>query len=180
MGSSPNLFIALFISYHLSAPSLPRTSVVITRSWSTAPLVLIWLQIVLQSCIHRSSHLVALEPKGQNLAPVLHEETLTVPRIMGKKKSNSANAVRALESTVSPIVEINYSEPLFAVAAHPTKPILLQGLATGHVYCTKYDDVKLEEQQAKRREENELLEKEAFAKGKISAINKSVSQTKKK
>ncbi|CAH2350908.1 WD repeat-containing protein Jip5p [[Candida] railenensis] len=99
---------------------------------------------------------------------------------MGKKKSNSANAVRALESTISPIVEINYKDPLFAVAAHPTKPILLQGLATGHVFCTSYDDVKLEEAQVHKREENELLEKEAFAKGKISAINKSVSQTKKK
>lgn len=99
---------------------------------------------------------------------------------MGKKKSNSANAVRALESTISPIVEINYKDPLFAVAAHPTKPILLQGLATGHVFCTTYDDVKLEEAQVQKREENELLEKEAFAKGKISAINKSVSQTKKK
>lgn len=99
---------------------------------------------------------------------------------MGKRKSNSANAARVLESTVSPILEINYSDPLFSMAAHPTKPILLSGLATGHVYCTKYDSEALEEAQTAKREEISTLEREAFKKGKIAAVNKSVSQTKKK
>ncbi|KAL7663732.1 WD repeat-containing protein JIP5 [[Candida] zeylanoides] len=99
---------------------------------------------------------------------------------MGKKKSNSANAARALESTVSPILEINYSDPLFALAAHPTQPILVSGLATGHLYCAQYDDNVLESSQQVHREQNELAEREAFARGKISAVTKSVSQTKHK
>lgn len=99
---------------------------------------------------------------------------------MAKKKSNSRNAAKALESLVSPILEINYEDPLFTAAAHPTKPILLSGLVTGHVYCNTYDAEKLEENQSSKREEIELLEKEAFKQGKISQVNKSVSQTKKK
>lgn len=97
-----------------------------------------------------------------------------------KKKSNATNAARLLESSVSPIVELKYPEPLFTVAAHPTKPILLSGLATGHIYCSSYDADKLEEDQSTRREKLSLLEKEAFKTGKIANINKSVSQLKQK
>mmetsp|Transcript_8320 Transcript_8320/g.10372 ORF Transcript_8320/g.10372 Transcript_8320/m.10372 type:complete len:569 (+) Transcript_8320:35-1741(+) len=97
-----------------------------------------------------------------------------------KKKSNATNAARLLESSVSPIVEIKYPEPLFTVAAHPTKPILLSGLATGHIYCSSYDADKLEESQSMKREKLSLLEKEAFKTGKIANINKSVSQLKQK
>lgn len=99
---------------------------------------------------------------------------------MAKKKSNARNAARALESLVSPILEINYEDPLFSVAAHPTKPILLSGLVTGHLYCNTYDSVKLEEHQSAKREHIELMEKEAFKTGKISQVNRSVSQLKKK
>ncbi|KAK6459518.1 WD repeat-containing protein JIP5 [Scheffersomyces xylosifermentans] len=98
---------------------------------------------------------------------------------MGKRKSNSANAARLLESNVSPILEVNYSDPLFTVAAHPTKPILLSGLVTGHVYCNTYDAEALEERQSAKREEISLLEKEAFKSGKVSHVNKSISQSKK-
>lgn len=97
-----------------------------------------------------------------------------------KKKSNSLTAARVLESSISPIVELNYPEPLFSVAAHPTKPILISGLATGHIYCNTYDADKLEELQSANRENISMLEKEAFKKGKIAAINKSVSQLKNK
>lgn len=99
---------------------------------------------------------------------------------MGKKKSNSRNAARVLESLVSPIVEINYEDPLFAIAAHPTRPILVSGLVTGHVYCNTYDSTKLEESQSAKREQLELMEKEAFKTGKISQVNRSVSQLKQK
>lgn len=97
-----------------------------------------------------------------------------------KKKSNSSNAARLLESSTSPILEVKYSEPLFTVAAHPQRPILLTGLATGHVYCSTYDADKLEEKQSTQREQLSLLEKEAFKTGKIASINKSVSQLKQK
>lgn len=99
---------------------------------------------------------------------------------MGKKKSNSSNAAQTLESSVSPILEINYNDPLFTAASHPTKPILLSGLATGHVYCNSYDADKLEELTQSKREEYDTLEKQAYTQGKIPHINKSVSQLKKK
>lgn len=100
---------------------------------------------------------------------------------MGKKsKSNSVNAAYTMESKVSPILEIKYKEPLFAVAAHPTKPILAQGLATGHVFCTSYDAEKLEQQQQERREQIIKEEMENFKKGTVSQVVKSVSQLKKK
>lgn len=99
---------------------------------------------------------------------------------MGRKKSNSANAASELESKISPILEVHYKDPLFSLAAHPTKPILLSGLATGHLYCHSYDGEKLEEAQSEMREKLSLLEKEAFQKGKIAEIVRSVSQLKKK
>ncbi|EMG49798.1 JIP5 WD repeat-containing protein JIP5 [Candida maltosa Xu316] len=99
---------------------------------------------------------------------------------MARKKSNSTNAAQVLESAVSPILEINYNDPLFTAAAHPTKPILLSGQVTGHVYCNTYDAEKLEELTQAKREEHYNLEKEAYSKGKIPHVNKSVSQSKKK
>lgn len=95
---------------------------------------------------------------------------------MGKKKSNAANAARIMESKVSPILEINYPDPLFSVAAHPTRPIIAQGLATGHVFCTEYDAEKLEEKQQQTRDNYVREQQEAFKKGKISSVIKSVSQ----
>ncbi|EGW32267.1 uncharacterized protein SPAPADRAFT_139101 [Spathaspora passalidarum NRRL Y-27907] len=99
---------------------------------------------------------------------------------MAKKKSNAANAAQVLESSVSPIVEINYKDPLFTIASHPTKPILLSGLATGHVYCNSYDAEQLEERSIKKREEILELQKQAYEAGKLPYINKSVSQSGKK
>ncbi|KAI3405270.2 JIP5 [Candida oxycetoniae] len=101
---------------------------------------------------------------------------------MGKKrKSSSAGAAQALESSVAPILEINYTEPLFTVAAHPSKPILISGLATGHLYCNSYDGEKLQEIEQTNRAKQVKLQKQAYSSGKAShVVNKSVSQSKTK
>lgn len=99
---------------------------------------------------------------------------------MAKKKSNSINAARQLESDVSPILEIHYSDPLFSMAAHPTQPILAQGLATGDVFCTRYNAEALELQQKEKRQEIMKEEVANFKKGNTSQVIKSVSQLKKK
>ncbi|KAF6062824.1 hypothetical protein FOB64_005867 [Candida albicans] len=69
---------------------------------------------------------------------------------------------------------------LYSSRISSTKPILLSGLATGHVYCNSYDAEKLEELTQSKREEYATLEKQAYTQGKIPHINKSVSQSKKK
>lgn len=99
---------------------------------------------------------------------------------MAKKKSKLASALSSLESRVSPIVEVKFKDPLFSLAAHPTRPILATGLATGHLFCVQYDAEKLEEKCRERREKISLMEKEAFKSGKLSTITKSVSQLKSK
>lgn len=78
---------------------------------------------------------------------------------MARKKKGGLTSALELESSVAPIVEVAYSDPLFSVAAHPTKPILLSGLATGHLFCHTYDAEKLEDEAAKAREKLELIEK---------------------
>lgn len=62
----------------------------------------------------------------------------------GKGKAKKNAAVTELELLVYPILEIEYPDPLFACAAHPTKPWIASGLATGHVYMTAYDPEALE------------------------------------
>ncbi|KAG5421305.1 JIP5 [Candida metapsilosis] len=99
---------------------------------------------------------------------------------MGKKKSNSAKAAQLMESSVAPILEIKYKDPLFSVAAHPTRPIFISGLATGRVLCNTYDAIKLEEAMEANREEVAKLDKRAYAEGKIPHVTKSVSQSKNK
>ncbi|KAI5965495.1 JIP5 [Candida theae] len=99
---------------------------------------------------------------------------------MGKKKSNSASAAQSMESSVAPILEIGYKDPLFTVAAHPTRPIFISGLGTGHLFCNTYDASKLEEEMESRREKVAELDKRAYAEGKIPHVTKSVSQSKTK
>lgn len=43
-----------------------------------------------------------------------------------------------------PILELNYSDPLFQMRFHPTKPIFFSGLGTGYIYCHSYDPKKLQ------------------------------------
>ncbi|KAI5969264.1 JIP5 [Candida margitis] len=99
---------------------------------------------------------------------------------MGKKKSNSTSAAQVLESSVAPILEINLKDPLFTVAAHPTRPIIITGLATGELCCNIYDASKLEELSEIRRQEVAELDKRAYAEGKVPHVTKSVSQSKNK
>jgi len=63
---------------------------------------------------------------------------------MGKKSTlKKSQAVAALESSTPPLLEFKYDAPLFALAAHPSKPIVASGLANGYVFLTEYDPVKL-------------------------------------
>lgn len=88
---------------------------------------------------------------------------------MARKKT--ANKLSALEkeSTVSPIVEINYVDPLFTVAAHPTKPILMTGFGTGHLFCHSYNADSLEQSLQIEREKAELKERD-YTKTSISSV----------
>lgn len=88
-----------------------------------------------------------------------------------KKKSNSLEAALELESGVSPIVEVAFTDPLFSLAAHPTKPILLSGLGTGHLYCHSYDAEMLESAASAAKEKLELTEK-GVAKRLVSQLQK--------
>lgn len=62
---------------------------------------------------------------------------------MGKKSNKNTQATAALESNTSPLLELKYDAPLFALAAHPTKPLIASGLANGYVFLTEYDSSKL-------------------------------------
>ncbi|AMD20412.1 HDL332Wp [Eremothecium sinecaudum] len=55
---------------------------------------------------------------------------------MGKKKVK--NTLGLLPTGV-PILEFKYEQPLFAIACHPDKPLIVAGMATGHMYCHQYD-----------------------------------------
>ena len=70
---------------------------------------------------------------------------------MGKKKSKNSQSLDILISKSAPILELKYSDPLFGVILHPSEPIIVSGLATGHIYCHSYDCAKLK----KLVEENE-------------------------
>lgn len=85
---------------------------------------------------------------------------------MGKKKGASKTTLEQ-ESNVPPILEIGYSDPLFSMAAHPTKPIIMAGLATGHLFCHSYDAESLEEKVQAAREKLQ----DSGKKDKISQIS---------
>ncbi|SSD61581.1 related to WD repeat-containing protein JIP5 [Saccharomycodes ludwigii] len=69
---------------------------------------------------------------------------------MGRKKNKTTN-----HSEVLPILELKYSDPLFDVKLHPSKPIIISSLATGYVTCHKYDPKQLTSfmQSVKRKRE---------------------------
>ncbi|CAM9014601.1 unnamed protein product [Wickerhamomyces anomalus] len=79
---------------------------------------------------------------------------------MGKKSHKKSQAVAALESTTAPLLELKYDAPLFALAAHPTKPIIASGLANGYVFLTEYDPAKLSIYQYDTKSKIESLSKE--------------------
>lgn len=78
---------------------------------------------------------------------------------MAKKKKQQTTI-----SNANPLVELGFDDPLFALAAHPTQPLLLSGLGTGHVYLHKYNASLLQEKLDKRLESLELADTSASAK----------------
>lgn len=66
---------------------------------------------------------------------------------------------RSVEPTGNPILEVKYNDPLFSIAAHPTEPIFVSGLATGHVFCNRYDAERLEERMQAIKDEQKKKSK---------------------
>lgn len=111
------------------------------------------------------------EHKTRTYVQILISHSNWVEAEMARKKT--ANTLSALEkeSSVSPIVEINYVNPLFTVAAHPTKPILMTGFGTGHLFCHSYNADSLEQSLQDEREKAELNERD-YTKTSISSVKK--------
>jgi WD40 repeat protein len=59
-------------------------------------------------------------------------------------KNKKSQVTDLLESTVKPLLELKFDSPLFAIAAHPSRPILAIGLANGYVFVLEYDPLKLQ------------------------------------
>lgn len=86
------------------------------------------------------------------------------------RKSKSKPTGPSEESKVPPILAINYEEPLFSVAAHPTRPIMISGLATGHLYCHSYDAEALENSLARKKEKYGKLIKDETSISKLAKV----------
>ncbi|KAH3683990.1 hypothetical protein WICPIJ_005013 [Wickerhamomyces pijperi] len=71
------------------------------------------------------------------------------------KKSKNSKAIEILESEVKPLLELKYGAPLFSMAAHPSKPIIVSGLANGYVFMTEYDPILLSEYAEEQKEKIE-------------------------
>ncbi|KAK6460344.1 hypothetical protein DFJ63DRAFT_248970 [Scheffersomyces coipomensis] len=98
----------------------------------------------------------------------------------GKKGASNRVAAQLLESSVAPILDIKYEDPLFTMALHPSKSILVTGLATGHIFCETYNSTALQELQQQKREEIESNGSATFATSKVYKYTKSISQSKSK
>ena len=73
---------------------------------------------------------------------------------MVKAKRTKVPVIDTGNSLSSPLLEINFREPLFTTAAHPTEPILISGLGTGDIFAYRYDLDKLRDCHEKRKFEN--------------------------
>lgn len=73
---------------------------------------------------------------------------------MAKKKKGKQASV----SEVLPIIDLQFDDPLFALSAHPSKPLILAGLGTGHVSLHKYNDSVLQELLEKNIENSMVAE----------------------
>lgn len=64
---------------------------------------------------------------------------------MGKtaKAKKRAASLDVLASKSAPLLEFQFEEPLFQVSFHPEKPIMIAAVATGHMFCFKYDPKEL-------------------------------------
>lgn len=78
---------------------------------------------------------------------------------MARKGKKGKKDGRSVEASGNPIIEVQYKDPLFAIAAHPTEPVFVSGLATGHVLCNRYDADRLEQQMRQKKEEMRRLAK---------------------
>ncbi|SCU96143.1 LAME_0F15060g1_1 [Lachancea meyersii CBS 8951] len=72
---------------------------------------------------------------------------------MSKKKVKSSQDLSSVASASSPILEITFPEPLFALCCHPEQPLIFSGQASGHVMCHRYD-AKVLQERMKRNEED--------------------------
>ena len=85
---------------------------------------------------------------------------------MGKslKAKKRAASLEVLASSSCPLVEFVFDEPLIQVACHPEQPIVVCAIATGHVFCCKYDAAALKrilnkKESALSKEENQADQK---------------------
>jgi WD40 repeat protein len=69
-------------------------------------------------------------------------------------KNKKSQVTDLLESTVKPLLELKFDSPLFAIAAHPSRPILALGLANGYVFVLEYDPLKLQKTARDLRDQN--------------------------
>ncbi|AGO12105.1 AaceriAEL261Cp [[Ashbya] aceris (nom. inval.)] len=76
---------------------------------------------------------------------------------MGKKK-NSGASLEEITDTTRPLLEFTYGHPLFAIACHPEQPIIVSGLATGHMFCHKYNPAQLKEAQLQRLQQQDAID----------------------
>ncbi|CDH12903.1 related to WD repeat-containing protein JIP5 [Zygosaccharomyces bailii ISA1307] len=70
--------------------------------------------------------------------------------VMGRHKKKDSHS---LESEVLPLLEVCYTEPLFELVCHPSRPLIYSGLASGYLYCHKYDREVLKGVRSEREQE---------------------------
>lgn len=87
---------------------------------------------------------------------------------MGKKKVKNSQDLSSLASNKSPVLELKFNEPLFALACHPEQALLFSGLSTGHILCHRYEPdalqkrMKKNEHAAAKAKEGEPAENKKF------------------
>lgn len=79
---------------------------------------------------------------------------------MGKKTKSKKGVVPEFPCLGEPLAEFRFSEPLFQMALHPTKPVLVTGLATGYIYCYSYDAGLLQSALLENKKEVRVGEKD--------------------
>ncbi|QLL33726.1 hypothetical protein HG536_0F00490 [Torulaspora globosa] len=70
-------------------------------------------------------------------------------RPMGKKSKLPMSAVE------EPLAEWRFPQPVFQMVLHPERPMLLCGLADGHVYCYSYDAARLQQTLAENKKQRD-------------------------
>lgn len=87
------------------------------------------------------------------------DQSRDINTTMGKNSGKlKKKGLENLQSDALPLLELKYSDPLFELACHPEKPIILSGLANGYIYCHTYDPEILKKTFEKRRKEFSSLD----------------------